>query len=185
MPQMSREQEKAMFAKRNQGNPRSSISPQMQDAISVIALQKQKKESDIEMKVARQKNVPEFTKNKVLTEQQIKLLQRRLNDKKIKEEDIFGDDFDKSKLITAEQTTKGLNWLDDKRRTPKGKERLNNPFGAREEEILDNFDHFELKEFFDSGNQFVSFKIPLWEVVSKDGQSFEYHSQGGKVNITG
>lgn len=167
---------KAMFSNMNNSNPRRSSHNPPTELVNPNENRNPKGMS---------KNIPDFVNKKVLTEREIKLLQRRLNDKKIVETDIFGRNFDRPKRITQEQTKKGLDWLDDKRRTPTGKERLNNPFGQREEAILDNFDHFELKEFFDSGNQFVSFKIPLWEVVSKDGQSFEYHSQGGKVNITG
>lgn len=165
----SDEQRKGFFG--SQGNIKSNVKP------NIV--------SNIKIKKQGNKNIPDFVNEKTFTEQQIKLLQRRLNDKKIKEQDIFGKDFDRTKRITPEQTKKGLDWLDDKRRTPTGKERLNNPFGAREEAVLDNFDRFELTEFFDSGNQFVSFKIPLWTVIAKDGSRFQYHSQGGKVNITG
>ena len=170
MPHMSREQEKAMFAKKNQGNPRSSVMPQ------VVGVSKVKKPV--------KSNVPDFVNNKVLTEAQLNLLKRRLNDKKITQNDIFGQQ-GKVFLLTPEQTKKGLDFLNNERRTPKGVERKNNPFGAREEAVLDNFDRFEVGDFFDAGNQFVTFNVPLFRVVAKDGSTFEYHFSGGKVNITG
>ena len=72
-----------------------------------------------------------------LTEREILLLKARLN---------RGEDVDLSAIyssdgfaITEEQTKKGYDWLMNQWKTPRGVERKNNPFGFREEDILDNF----------------------------------------------
>jgi len=191
MPHLrSRREEKAMFA--NMGSQRAGVSQSEKEVTSMErkimvakgeALMKSREEKEI--KEIRKKNIPEFVNNKVISEQELNLLKRRLNNGKIQQEDIFGNDFDKTFLLTPEQTKKGLDFLNNQRRTPRGIERKNNPFGAREEDVLDNFDRFEVNEFFDAGNQFVKFNVPLFRVVAKDGSSFEYHFSSGKVNIIG
>ena len=78
--------------------------------------------------------------------------------------------------ITSEQTTKGLDWLFNLRFTARGKERKNNPFGYREQSILDDFDRFELAglyDYSDGYNGFHNFK-PMYRVIASDGESFEY-----------
>lgn len=151
-------------------NIRSDVSPQVLEQ---------------KVKIKPKTKIPDFVKNKVITEQQLNLLKRRLNDDKIKQKDIFGENFDKIFLLTPEQTKKGLDFLENQRRTPTGAERKNNPFGAREEAVLDNFDRFEVNQFFDAGNQFVKSNVPQFTVVAKDGSTFEYHFSRGKVNIIG
>ncbi len=162
-------------------NPTSSKDKPSQEVITQSPEQKDKELKEKE----RQKNLPPFVKNEVLTEQQFNLLKRRLDDNKINQQDIFGKSFSKSFKLTPEQTKKGFDFLDNRRRTPRGVERKNNPFGAREEAVLDNFDRFEVTEFFDAGNQFVKFHVPLFTVIAKDGSTFQYHFSGGKVNIVG
>ena len=78
--------------------------------------------------------------------------------------------------ITPEQTTKGLDWLFNLRFTARGKERKNNPFGYREQSILDDFDRFELSGLYDDSdgyNGFHNFK-PIYKVIASDGESFDY-----------
>ena len=53
---------------------------------------------------------------------------------------LFGENAPYS--ITPAQTTKGLDWLFNLRFTMRGKERKNNPFGYREQSILDDFDRY-------------------------------------------
>ena len=82
--------------------------------------------------------------------------------------------------ITPAQTTKGLDWLFNLRFTMRGKERKNNPFGYREQSILDDFDRFELSGLYDDSalqlygyNGFQNFK-PIYKVIASDGGYFEY-----------
>lgn len=86
--------------------------------------------------------------------------------------------------VTEEQTAKGLTWLINKWKTPRGIERKNNPFGYREEDILENFDHFELAGFYNASN-YRAFYVPLYDVCAKDGRHFEYYVWGGEVQIVG
>lgn len=91
---------------------------------------------------------------------------------------------DKPLQLSTAQNKKGYDFLMSLRFTPTGKERVNNPFGYREQNILDNFSHFELNSFYNAGNAFVDFYMPLYECVSKDGGGFEYY-YNGKINIVG
>jgi len=79
--------------------------------------------------------------------------------------------------ITPEQTTKGLDWLFNLRFTARGKERKNNPFGYREQSILDDFDRFELVGIYDDAyyqyNDRHNYK-PIYRVIASDGESFDY-----------
>ena len=79
--------------------------------------------------------------------------------------------------ITPEQTKKGLNWLSAVRFTATGKERKNNPFGYREETILDSFKRFELTGLYDDyhypyGDRH-NYK-PIYRVVAGDESYFDY-----------
>jgi hypothetical protein len=133
--------------------------------------------------------IDELRKKKVVTEAEIKLMQRRLNDGKIAHAGIFGDSW-KPFMITNAQTEKGLKYLLNQWRGKSGAERMHNPFGLREQDILENFDHFELIDFFDDVTSFqnsagIRHYIPIYRVVAKDGGSFEYHMGQGRVNIIG
>lgn len=86
--------------------------------------------------------------------------------------------------ITEDQADKGLTFLLDQWKSPSGKERKNNPFGYREQEILENFSHFTLNSLYNAGNSFVDNYLPLYHCHSKTGGSFEYY-YNGKVNIVG
>jgi hypothetical protein len=85
--------------------------------------------------------------------------------------------------LTPEQNSKGYDFLMDCWRSPSGKERKNNPFGYREEAILEKFTHFTLKGFYDAGNCYRSYYLPLYECHGNNN-SFEYY-YNGKVNIIG
>jgi len=78
--------------------------------------------------------------------------------------------------ITDEQSTKGLDWLKKKPQQ--------NMLGFREKDILDNFEDFRLDGFFDAGNSFKSFFVPLWKVRTKpdkdgDRRAMLYYNSGG------
>jgi hypothetical protein len=50
--------------------------------------------------------------------------------------------------LTDDQNKKGYDFLIGLRFTPTGKDRQNNPYGYREENILDNFSHFTFCGFY-------------------------------------
>jgi len=90
--------------------------------------------------------------------------------------------------ITPAQTTKGLDWLFNLRFTMRGKERKNNPFGYREQSILDDFDRFELSGLYDNYScqslpkrNLIILSVhdkhnykPIYKVIASDGGYFEY-----------
>ncbi len=82
------------------------------------------------------------------------------------------------------QIQKGYEFLLNLWKTPRGVERKNNPYGYREQEILNNFNTIELKSFYNAGNAYIDNYLPLYEVTSKDGHSFKYY-YNGKMNIVG
>jgi hypothetical protein len=120
----------------------------------------------------------ELLKKEILTEKEINLLKLRLN----KGEAIYVDG---EYRITPEQTKKGLEWLMNKWKSPRGVERKNNPFGNRETAALENFSHFTFEGFADIGNQYRSFAVPIYGVHGKDGEYFQYHIEAGNVSIIG
>lgn len=85
--------------------------------------------------------------------------------------------------IRKEQAKKGITWLRNQARTPKGKERKTNPFKEYELSILDNFSHFLLVGFIDIGHSGFSNYLPIYRVVSKSGNSFEYFSGSWQSGI--
>lgn len=119
----------------------------------------------------------------VLTESEVLLLKHRLNNDAIFVTEIFRDEFDK-KLITREQTEKGLNWLKDQWKTPRGCIRKNNPFGNREISIIENFDHFTLDTFLCiERTRFRTIYQAVWNVYAKDGTYFQYWNEYSDVHI--
>src|SRR5215469_9342328 len=83
--------------------------------------------------------------------------------------------------ISEEQAQKGIDFLMAQWKTPRGIERRNNPFGYREQRVLENFSHFTLKSLYNAGNCYRDYYLPLYEVVAKDGSTFEYY-YNGEVN---
>lgn len=76
--------------------------------------------------------------------------------------------------VEAAQEEKGIAYLRNVWRTPKGAERQRNPFGPQEQAILEAFDHFRLVDFWDVGRHH-SFIIPVYRVVARDGSYFDYY----------
>ncbi len=93
-------------------------------------------------------------------------------------------DFEGVKL-TSEQSQKGYDWLHNLWLTPTGKERLNNPFGYREQDALKEFDRCELSGYYNAGNAYHSFYVPIYDVYTKTGYGFNYYVSGGQINIIG
>lgn len=119
--------------------------------------------------------------NKEITEKEILLLKRRLNSRKISIKDI-APVYDKKIKLTPEQTSKGFDWLMNCWKTPLGKERKNNPFGYREQKILETFKFFTFKGFYDAGNYYISHYEPLYNVVGDTG-IFQYYVTANKPQI--
>lgn len=120
---------------------------------------------------------------KQLTEQEVKLLLRRLNAKKISFGDLpenfqDGDGWE----LTTEQFQKGRDWLLNRWKTPSGVERKNNPFGYREEAILEKATSIDLKDFYPQGMS--GYLLPVYRVNSSEG-SFEYVVSAGEIIIIG
>ena len=129
----------------------------------------------------------EFKKGKILTEAEVNLIKNRMNRGDMTDYENFSKFVEKYEgvRLTPDQTKKGFDWLMNLYKTPRGVERKNNPFGYREQYVLDNFSHFELKDFYNAGNRYHDFYVPYYEVVSKDGRTFEYAMYGGEIHILG
>ena len=123
----------------------------------------------------------------MITEAEVNLLRRRLNNNKLTYEDV---EVLNDIRITPEQTKKGLDWLMKKWKTPRGIVRKNNPFGYREENVLENFKEFRLNSFTNNNNAYMtSFGInnwiAVWDVIATDGSAFQYIMEGGMPKIIG
>lgn len=94
--------------------------------------------------------------------------------------DVWEDEL----TISTSQQQKGYDFLMNQWKTPTGAERKNNPFGYREQTILENFSDFTLKSLYNAGNSYVDNYLPLYSCNSKDGNGFEYY-YNGEVNIVG
>jgi len=121
-----------------------------------------------------------------ITEKEINLIKLRMNNDKVDEFTQEAIDFiwDNSPQLTSDQNKKGIDYLRNLWKSPTGKERANNPFGYREEEALETFEYFELRGFYDAGNRYRKFYVPLYTCVGAE-TSFEYYISGGGINIVG
>lgn len=97
--------------------------------------------------------------------------------------------WDERPRIADDQAAKGLAWLLNLWKTPKGAERKNNPFGYCETRVLEDFSHFELAGFYDAGRNGWPNYLPLYNVISKAGASFQYYAgswqSGVGISIVG
>lgn len=126
----------------------------------------------------------------IITEREISLIGRRLNAGKSLETDtylqrLYTQAEEEGIAITPEQTKKGLDWLMNEWKTPRGVERKNNPFGMRESQVLEGFKEFEYCGHANVGNYGNDFYIPMYRVIDTEGYSFQYYVQGGRVVIIG
>ena len=78
-------------------------------------------------------------------------------------------------VIMEPQVAKGLAYLMKCWKTPRGTVRKHNPFGEREQKILMNFRRFRLIGFRDISTNLVSFYVPIYEVESITGNTFDYY----------
>ena len=123
----------------------------------------------------------EIAESGIITEKQISLLKLRSN----KENTNLYNLYDNEIECTAGQTKKGIEWLLNKWKTPKGAERKNNPFGYREQNVLEDENaKAYFNGFYDTGNSYATFFVPIYEIVG-NGSSFEYIVEGGEIKIIG
>ena len=115
----------------------------------------------------------EIAERGIITEREILLIKRRLNN--------FGEVLIKRALfgngplqITPEQTKKGLDWLIDKYKTPRGVVRKHNPFNDGQVAILEDFKKFELVGFTDVSRSCLMWFMPTYRVYSQHGRYFDY-----------
>jgi hypothetical protein len=134
-------------------------------------------------KVSPFKNMMETN---TITEKEINLIKLRLNNDKVDEETQEAIDYiwEEMPQLTPDQNKKGIEYLRNLWKSPTGKERANNPFGYREQEALETFEGFALRGFYDAGNRYRKFYVPLYVVFGED-TSFEYAFYNGEVNILG
>jgi hypothetical protein len=134
-------------------------------------------------KVSPFKNIMETN---TITEKEINLIKMRMNNDKVDEatQEVIDYIWENSPQLTPDQNKKGIDYLRNLWKSPTGKERTNNPFGYREQDALETFEYFELRGFYDAGNRYRKFYVPLYTCVGADS-SFEYAFYGGEVNILG
>lgn len=117
-----------------------------------------------------------------ITEQQINLLNRRMNSgEKVDMDYIWNNEIE----CTPEQSKKGYDFLMNQWKPPTGRERKNSPFGYREEKALETFEGFQFRGFYNGARYGqMAWYIPIYVCYGKDG-SFEYYYNNGTVNIIG
>lgn len=117
-----------------------------------------------------------------ISEKEILLIKNRMNKGEQINVQIIWDNCPE---LTPEQNKKGIDFLLNVWKTPRGIERKNNPFGYREQNTLENFSHFELAGFYNNAKYGQgSFYIPLYNCIGSDGSAFQYY-YNGKINIVG
>lgn len=142
-------------------------------------------------KKSRLKMTPaDFLKKDLLTEQEVLLAKRRLNGGKLTSDDYLKVIPEGGWKITPDQSKKGLEWLMDQWKTPMGVERKNNPFGYREEAVLENFKEFRLTDFYDNVNVYqvrlgIHNYLPVYTVIARDKSSFQYYVDYKGIHIIG
>jgi hypothetical protein len=124
--------------------------------------------------------IKKIVRSGVITEKEINLLKRRVNaGEKMDLSPIYDNEIE----LTAEQNKKGYDFLIKQWKTPKGKERKNNPFGYREQKALETFQKIYFDELYNAGNMYIDFYLPLYTVVGENS-AFQYY-YNGEVNIIG
>jgi len=146
------------------------------------------KEGSFAVKVDKEKEkkklfLQDIKKKGTITEQELLLVKRRLNDGTYEWKDV--EEFTDLKL-TPEQNEKGIKWLRTMGWGKTGVERSNTPFGYREEEAIKNFKEFKLNSFTNIANyQGMKNYVPVYDVYTKEGYGFQYYLNGGIISIVG
>jgi hypothetical protein len=119
-----------------------------------------------------------------IEEGQIISMRSLLNRDKDASRAIFEALGDRELELSDRQQTKGFDFLKGLWKSPTGKERINNPFGYREQDILTNGTDITLKGFYNASVYGgCDNYLPIYAVNSADG-SFEYY-YNGKLQIIG
>lgn len=92
---------------------------------------------------------------------------------------------DQTMALSELQNKQGFEWLMALWKTPKGKEKDKNPFGYREQDVLDTFRDIELVGYYDAGSYGRSYYVPLYDCNAVDGGGFQYYVWHGVVHIIG
>jgi hypothetical protein len=125
----------------------------------------------------------------VITEQELLLVKRRLNDGTYKYEDVEDLFNDNSPDLMPEQSEKGLKWLKNKGWGKLGNQRKNSPYGYREEETLKTAKKVSIVGFEDQRNSYqvdsgINNYQPIYRVEGEgEGNNFEYTVKGGEPYI--
>ncbi|GAG29485.1 unnamed protein product [marine sediment metagenome] len=128
-----------------------------------------------------------------LTEREVLLLKNRLNGVNkagFKHSEIPFPEEGEGFSLTPQQIEKGRYWLVNQWKTPRGTERKNNPFGYREQHVLEEFETIKLVDFVDKANYYqnqygIRAYQPYYRVEGKDGSTFEYLVWSGQCQILG
>lgn len=84
---------------------------------------------------------------------------------------------EKQPRVTVAQGEKGAAWLRNLYKTPKGRERLNNPFSAHDVKVLENYSHFTLVDFEElNQSRGLAFWVPVYRMIAITGESFDYYA---------
>lgn len=106
--------------------------------------------ANLNKSIDTRKRVTEILSAGVISEKDLNLLKSRLNRDLCKYEDIEPLFLDYIAL-SDDQTAKGVSWLRDLYKSPSGKIRKNNPFGAREIDVLEGENvRIDLRGFYDA-----------------------------------
>jgi hypothetical protein len=125
------------------------------------------------------RTIQEIANAGTITENEIRTICRRLNAGTMKVNElepiwnVGGVD------VTPEQSAKGFNWLMNLWKTPTGKERKNNPYGWREQDILEHYDGCKFFDVYDCGNRYFQHWAPCYDC------GFQYYVSGGQIQIIG
>lgn len=127
----------------------------------------------------------DIIKSGIIQEREIVLMRSLMNNNKEAATAIYEAWNEDEIGITEEQGQKGYDFLMNQWKSPSGKERKNNPFGYREQHVLETFSHFTLHSLYDNSRYGGRPNLlPIYACYDKDGASFEYYYDE-KVNIVG
>lgn len=129
----------------------------------------------------------DILKSGKIGEQELISLRSYLGSSKISNEDrdmLLELVYKKPLKLTKDHQQKGIDWLISQYKTPAGKLKSSSPFGFRETSILENWKEAELGSLQNTST-FGKYYTPIYTIIGKDGNSFDYMMEGGKINIVG
>ena len=126
----------------------------------------------------------QMLQNGRLHEKDILAMKSFMNKSKENAQFIFSNFPENGLYLDDFQNKKGIDFLLNTWKTPLGKERTNNPFGYREQDVLKTFTYFKLTGFYDCSKYGqLAWYLPIYTCYGEDS-CFEYY-YNGKVNIIG